>query len=104
MIHSDRGSQYASHDWHNKVKKLKMVGSMSDTGNCYDNATMERFFGTLKDALVVDETLMTPTLMRAKIDQWIVKYNYQRGHSALGGLTPAEFEREFEVKRQRKVA
>ena len=94
VIHSDRGSQYTSFDWHNKVGKLNMIGSMSDTGNCYDNATMERFFGSLKDALMVDEPLMDASPMRANIDQWIVKYNHQRDHSALGGLTPAQFERE----------
>ena len=103
-IHSDRGSQYTSFDWHNKVEKLKMIGSMSDTGNGYDNAIMERFFGSLKDALMVDEPLMDAAPMRANIDQWIVKYNHQRDHSALGGLTPAQFEREFERESLPEVA
>ena len=92
IIHSDRGSQYTSHAWHKAFKQLGLVGSMSGKGNCYDNAIMERFFGTLKDALVVDEVLVSPETMRQTINSWIVQYNHSRGHSSLGGLTPAAFE------------
>ena len=100
VIHSDQGSQYSSYAWHNTLEQCGLSGSMSYKGSCYDNAVMERFFGTLKDALIVDEPLVDAQTMEANIEQWIVKYNYQRGHSALGWLSPAQFERE----QLRKVA
>ncbi len=71
IIHSDRGCQFTSHDWHRMLKQLCLIGSMSHTGNCYDNATMERFFGSLKDALIVDEAVVDANTMKANIDHWI---------------------------------
>jgi putative transposase len=95
VIHSDRGSQFTSHEWHTTLKQLDLTGSMSGKGNCYDNAIMERFFGSLKDALLVNEPMTNTHTMNTKIEQWIIKYNYQRCHSSLGGLSPAQFERKM---------
>lgn len=92
LLHSDRGSQYTSHEWHKQLKQAGLVGSMSAKGYCYDNAIMERFFGTLKDFLVVDEPIQDSALLKARLQQWVVRYNYQRGHSALAGRTPVEVE------------
>ena len=104
VIHSDRGSQYTSHEWHQALQKATLIGSMSAQGYCYDNAIMERFFGTLKDALVVDEPLTDASLLQASLKQWMVQYNHQRTHSALAGLTPAEFERTERQKLAHKAA
>ena len=62
------------------------------------------FFGTLKDALVVDEPLTDASLLQASLKQWMVQYNHQRTHSALAGLTPAEFERTERQKLAHKAA
>lgn len=91
--HSDRGSQYASTDYQEALKKQGMVCSMSRKGNCWDNAVAESFFHTLKVEMVHDENFKTRREAMAAVFEYIeVFYDRQRIHSALGGLTPAEFE------------
>lgn len=68
--HSDRGSQYASHDYQQALKDNEMVASMSRKGNCYDNACMESFFGTLKRELIYGNRFTT----RAQVRQAIFEY------------------------------
>lgn len=94
MHHSDRGSQYASHEYQQRLWRYGMVGSMSGKGQCWDNAPMESFFHTLKTEHVyfADVTLRSQT--REEIFEWIeVFYNRQRLHSTLGYLTPECYER-----------
>ena len=59
LHHSDRGSQYTSHLFQDRLQSVKAVASMSRKGNCYDNAAMESFFGTLKSELVDRTTYRT---------------------------------------------
>ena len=95
LHHSDRGVQYASADYQTLLSDQQMIPSMSGRGNCYDNAAMESFFGTLKSEQVNDQHYHTRTEARQDIFSYIeVFYNRQRRHSTLGYLSPAEFERQ----------
>lgn len=94
-IHSDRGSQYTSQAFRALLKKHHLTQSMSGTGNCYDNAPMESFFGTLKDELVHRRRYATREEARRSIVDYIeLYYNSQRMHSALEYQTPIEWERQ----------
>jgi transposase InsO family protein len=91
--HSDRGCQYASRAFRQRLSAGGIVCSMSRRGNAYDNAPMESFFGTLKRELVNPATFATRNQARTALFEWIeVFYNRQRLHSALGYQSPTEFE------------
>ncbi len=93
LHHSDRGSQYASDDYQTVLTKYQMQGSMSRTGNCYDNAPMESFFGTLKTELVYHCHYATRAEAKTAIFEYIeVFYNRFRRHSALDYQSPVAFE------------
>ena len=93
VFHSDRGSQYAGHAFRNVLERHHFSQSMSATGNCYDNAVMESFFHTLKTEVVYFERYRTRAEARQSIFEYIeVFYNRIRRHSALGYLSPLEFE------------
>jgi len=94
LHHSDRGSQYASDDYQAVLTKYQMQGSMSRTGNCYDNAPIESFFGTLKTELVHHRHYATRAEAKTDIFEYIeVFYNRFRRHSALDNLCPVVFEK-----------
>jgi putative transposase len=93
VFHSDRGSQYASGDFRQALATSQTQGSMSRKGNCYDNATMEAFWSTLKMELVYRQSFATRQQAREAIFEYIeVFYNRQRLHSALGYASPSAFE------------
>ena len=93
LHHSDRGSQYASDDYQTLLTKFGMQGSMSRTGNCYDNAPMESFFGSLKTELVHHRHYRTRTEAKTDIFDYIeLFYNRFRRHSALDYQCPVVFE------------
>jgi putative transposase len=93
LHHSDRGSQYASWDYQRLLKARAMVCSMSRKGNCWDNAAMESFFGTLKTEWVHHQNYQTRAEAQSDIFDYIeVFYNRQRLHSALGYRSPVAFE------------
>ena len=95
--HSDRGSQYASHDYRRLLAAHGIVCSMSRRGNCWDNAVAESFFSTLKLELVYENEWATRAEARAAIFEYLeVFYNGQRRHSSLGYLSPVAFERRHE--------
>jgi putative transposase len=93
LHHSDRGSQYASGDYRHLLRSHGIECSMSGRGDCWDNAVMESFWGTLKTELVHHERYRTREQARASIFEYVeVFYNRQRLHSSLGYLSPEQFE------------
>jgi len=94
--HSDRGSQYCAHDYQKLLKQFGMISSMSRKGNCYDNAPMESFWGSLKNELVHHQRYATRNEAKASIQEYIeIFYNRQRRHSRLGNISPAAFEANY---------
>jgi transposase InsO family protein len=92
--HSDRGSQYASEAYRAALKARGALPSMSRRGDCWDNAVVESFFGTLKTELLHRRPWPTHQEAKAAIAQYIeLFYNPERRHSTLGYLSPAAFER-----------
>lgn len=95
LIHSDRGSQYTSHAYQERLANIQAIVSMSGTGNCYDNAPMESFWATLK-AECAQRTYATRQQAREDIFNYVFAfYNRTRLHSALGYSTPEQYERQF---------
>ena len=93
LHHSDRGSQYASAEYQAQLAQAGAEASMSRRGDCYDNAAVESFFGTLKTELVHGRRYATRAEARADIFEYIeVFYNGERRHSTLGYLSPTEYE------------
>jgi len=92
IFHSDRGSQYASHEFRNLLKKHKIIQSMSGKGTCYDNAVTESFFHTLKTELVYFEKYSTRSEAYQGIFEYIeIFYNRFGRHSSLGYVSPVDF-------------
>ncbi len=91
--HSDRGSQYAALSYQHRLAEYGLIPSMSRKGNCWDNACVESFFGTLKRELVHQRQYATRDEAKQDIFEYIeVFYNRQRQHSTLGYHAPVEFE------------
>jgi putative transposase len=96
LVHSDRGSQYASAAFREQLAAYHCGQSMSRRGNCWDNAVAESFFGVLKLELVYEERFKKRQEARDQIFEYIeVYYNRRRMHSAAGYLSPAEYEEKF---------
>ena len=93
--HSDRGSQYAANDYRAVLKARGITVSMSRKGDCWDNAPMESANGTVKVECVNDEHFKTRAEAERVIVEYIGYYNTERRHSALGYVSPAEFERRW---------
>jgi len=92
LLHSDRGSQYASHAMRGKLAQYAMVASMSRKGNCWDNAPTESFFNSLKNERVHATVYATRQQAIADVFQYIEGfYNRRRRHSTLGYRSPVEF-------------
>ncbi len=91
--HSDRGRQYASEAYRQRLAAAGLQPSMSRKGNCYDNAVIESFWSSLKRELVHRCEFATRAQAQAAIFEWLeVFYNRERLHSALGYQTPVDFE------------
>ncbi len=94
--HSDRGSQYCSYEYRELLGQFEMKASMSRKGNCYDNAPMESFWGTLKQELVYHKRYRTRQEAIQDITEYIeVFYNRQRRQARLGFLSPAVYAQKF---------
>ena len=91
--HSDQGSQYTSHDFLALLQQYDIQVSMSGVGNCYDNAMMESFFATLKTECVTQQFESRQQARQVIFEYIELWYNRQRRHSALGYLSPEQFER-----------
>jgi transposase InsO family protein len=99
IVHSDRGSQYASGAHQALLNKHGLVGSMSRKGNCWDNAVMERFFLNLKMERVWQKDYANHAEAMNDVSDYIVSfYNSQRLHSKLGNLPPNAFEQKSAIK------
>jgi len=105
LLHSDRGSQYCSRIYQEKMEKYRMVCSMSRKGDCYDNAPMESFFGLLKTELVRRRQYNSHSEAMRDITEYIeIFYNRQRRQAALGYLSPAAFARKARDEQLGKAA
>jgi putative transposase len=99
--HSDRGSQYASHQYRALLAKHHMQASMSRRANCYDNAAMESFWASLKKEQVHHQHYKTREEAKADVFGYIEGfYNPSRRHSSLGNVSPMEFERQHWAQQQ----
>lgn len=94
IAHSDRGSQYASELYRGRLRKLKIIQSMSRSGNCYDNAYAETFFHSLKVELTHRTQFQTRKEAASAVSDYIENwYNRRRLHSGLGYQAPMDYER-----------
>jgi len=96
MHHSDRGTQYCSHEYRKILDQFDLRVSMSGKGNCFDNAPMESFWGTLKQELVYHRHYGSRREAIQDITEYIeIFYNRQRRQARLGYLAPAVYEQKF---------
>ena len=101
LHHSDRGSQYASLAFQERLLAAGATCSMSGKGDCWDNAVMESFFSTLKREMVSRETFESRKDASLAVFEWIeVWYNRKRRHSALGYVSPEAFEKQHEKQHE----
>ncbi len=99
--HSDRGSQYCSLDYRKILKQFDMRESMSGKGNCYDNAPMESFWGTLKQELIYHSKYKTREDAMQEIREYIeIFYNRQRTQARLGYLSPVDYGKKYYENRK----
>jgi len=99
VVHSDRGSQYASAEYQALLRNQRFICSMSRKGNCWDNAVAERFFLNLKMERVWQRQYANHAEAKKDIDSYIVDfYNNERLHSVLGNLSPSVYERNVAAK------
>ena len=101
LHHSDRGSQYASKEYQDKLKEYKMVGSMSRKGCCYDNACIESFHSVIKRELIHLQKYRTRAKAKRDIWEYIERwYNRRRIHSSIGYKTPVQAQAEYRKPNQ----
>jgi len=98
LHHSDRGSQYACYQYQQRLKQYEMMVSMSRKGNCWDNAPIERFFGSLKSERLASCRFATRKAAENEILDYIIYYNFARLHSTLGYRSPMQYEKEQLLK------
>jgi transposase InsO family protein len=94
LHHSDRGSQYACHDYQKRLKQYRMIPSMSRKGDCWDNAPTERFFRSLKSERLSECRFTTRSAAKMEVLDYVSYYNSIRLHSTLGYKSPFAYEKE----------
>ncbi len=104
IFHSDRGSQYCSHEFQNALKGWDMRSSMSRKGNCWDNAPTESFWGRLKTASLYGRKFATRQEAMDAVLDWMAFYNHRRLHSTLGYLSPMQYEERWHAAQRKKAA
>lgn len=103
IFHSDRGSQYASKAYRNLLKEKNITPSMSRKGNCYDNAYVESWFGSLKKEWIYRSSYSTEKELKALVFEYIeIWYNKKRRHSSLGFLSPRDYK--LKISSPKKVS
>ena len=99
IVHSDRGVQYASNLVRDYLESKKAIRSMSRKGNSWDNSMLESFFGRFKTEHMYWEKYASHEEARRKIFEWIeIEYNRKRAHTALGNVSPTQFEEDKVAK------
>lgn len=93
IFHSDRGSQYTSKKFRKLLKQRAIKASMSGKGACWDNAVVERFFGSLKNEWLLKVIHLTRESMKVDVQKYIRYYNHERLHTTLGDLAPVAYEK-----------
>lgn len=94
LFHSDRGIEYAAHQFRNQIARLGMLQSMNRPGKMNDNAHMESFFHSMKTEELYGKNFTEDQQLRYTLSSYIAFYNQQRLHSSLRYLPPAAFERQ----------
>ena len=95
IFHSDRGSQYASHDFRTVLGEYGVTSSMSRKGNCWDNACSETLFGSLKVERLYGRRFKTRREAKDEAIDWLLWYNRDRLHSTLAYVSPMQFEQDW---------
>ena len=102
-FHSDRGSQYASHDFRDVLAEYGITSSMSRKGNCWDNACSETLFGSLKVERLHGQRFKTRREAKDEAIDWLLWYNRARLHSTLAYVSPMQFEQEWLANQPRQA-
>lgn len=98
VVHTDRGYQYTSHRFQRQLSDYGLRSSMGDVGACWDNAVMERFWGSLKYEWLLLVAQPTRANMKQDVATYIRYYNVDRNHSANGELPPVRYEQMTDKK------
>jgi len=93
IFHSDRGCQYTSKQFQNLLKQFSIRASMGDVGACWDNAVVERFFGSLKHDWILKVPQPTREHMRQDVAAYMKYYNQDRLHTSNGDKSPVNYEK-----------
>jgi putative transposase len=95
ILHSDHGTQYTSWAFGQRIRNAGLLGSMGSVGDCYDNAMMESFWGTLQLEVLDRKSWSTRDELATAIFEWIeCWYNPKRRHSGIGMHSPIDFEKQ----------
>jgi transposase InsO family protein len=104
IFHSDRGSQYCSHEFQGALTGYAMRSSMSRKGDCWDNAVTESLWGSLKVARLHGQRFKTRRDAMDEVIDWLSFYNHRRLHSTLGYVSPMQFERAWLAAQEKRAA
>lgn len=104
IVHSDRGSQYCSHEFQAALSAYGMRSSMSRKGDCWDNAPTESLWGSLKRARLHGRRFETRQAAQWEVMDWLAFYNATRLHSTLGYVSPMQHERNWLAAQIKKSA
>jgi len=102
IFHSDRGSQYCSHEFQKALEGYEMKSSMSRKGDCWDNAPTESLWGRLKVGRLYGRRFATRREAMDEVMDWINFYNHTRLHSTLGYVSPMTFEQRWIAAQQQE--
>ena len=104
IVHSDRGSQYCSHEFQAALKAYGMRSSMSRKADCWDNAPTESLWGSLKRARLHGRRFETRQAAQSEVMDWLAFYNATRLHSTLGYVSPMQHEKNWLAAQDKKSA